>query len=116
MLDQDFCAFLEYKICAALKDTDNEELRGHWCDGVLMPTNERGKLSLQQVKHHRKIVLKAFAGKDGQTPYELVLKFGDDALHRYTHNLDLKVCVPYREDLNWFDIDIEKRTIWIQLD
>jgi hypothetical protein len=116
MLDHDFCAFLEYKICAALRESDDDALAGFWCDGVMLPTNERGYLALQYVKHHRKMVFKAFAGKDGQAIYELVLKFGDKALNNYAKNVDLKECVPYREDLNWFDIDTEERRIWIQLD
>jgi hypothetical protein len=115
MLDQDFCEFLEYRITKALKETANEDVRGFWCDGVLLPTNERGHLALQHVKHHRKIVFKAFIGKDGQSEYELVVKIGNDALNRYTHNEDLKVCVPDIEDLSWFEIDTEKRRVWIQL-
>lgn len=116
MLDQDFCNFLEYKICAALREIDNEAVAGFWCDGVILPTNERGYLTLQHVKHHRKMIFKAFAGKGGQSEYELTLKFGDKALNNYAKNLDLKECVPYRDDLNWFDIDPEKKQIWIQLE
>lgn len=116
MLDREFCEFLEFRITKALQETDNENVRGFWCDGVLLPTNERGRLALQYVRYNRKIVTKAFAGKDGQSEYELILKIGDEALNRYTHNLDLKVCVPDTEDLSWFDIDTEKRQITLQLE
>ncbi|PWV56378.1 hypothetical protein [Chitinophaga sp. S165] len=115
MLDEDFFQFLEYRITEAFKETDDEELRLFWCDGVLPATNERGRLSLQHVKHHRKIVTQAFIGREGQTRYDLVLKIGDEALHSYTHNLDLKVCVPDTDALSWFTIDTEKRKIEIQL-
>jgi hypothetical protein len=36
MLDQDFCTCLEYEICKALENSELEELKGGWCDGVLL--------------------------------------------------------------------------------
>jgi len=40
MLDQDFCEFLEYEICKAFEQSDNGEVKGFWCDGVLLPQFE----------------------------------------------------------------------------
>ncbi|MFA7687799.1 MAG: hypothetical protein WCY25_08030 [Moheibacter sp.] len=35
MIDQDFCEFLEYEICKAFEHSDNDEIKGFWCDGIL---------------------------------------------------------------------------------
>lgn len=36
MLDQDFCEYLEYEICKALEHSDNDQIKGFWCDGILL--------------------------------------------------------------------------------
>ncbi|MBK8627984.1 MAG: hypothetical protein IPN86_21225 [Saprospiraceae bacterium] len=36
MLDQDFCAFLEYEICKAFEHSENDQVKGFWCDGVFL--------------------------------------------------------------------------------
>jgi hypothetical protein len=61
------------------------------------------------------VILKAHIGKDGQTEYELTLKFGKKALSRYARNLDLKACVPNPDQQNWFVIDTKRKKIEIQL-
>ena len=67
------------------------------------------------VNDNREILLTAFIGKDGQTEYELKLKFGRKALSRYERNLDIQECVPSSDDENCFIIDTEKFKIQIQL-
>ncbi len=114
MINRDFCEFLEYEICKAFEHSDNEEINGFWCDGVL--TNQPDSHYSQKfVNDNRQVILKAFIGKDGQTVYELTLKFGNKALSRYARNLDIKECVPNPDKQNWFDIDIERHKIEIQL-
>ncbi len=115
MIDQDFCEFLEYKISKAFEHSDNEETKGFWCDGV--QTNLPDSYYSQKfVNDNRQIVLKAFIGRDGQTEYKLTLKFGNNALSRYSNNLDIKECVPNSEKQNWLHIDTKRNKIDLQLD
>ncbi|MDP3445998.1 MAG: hypothetical protein Q8T08_24320 [Ignavibacteria bacterium] len=115
IIDQEFCEFLEYNICKVLKHMDNEETKGLWCDGVLLnqPANYYSQKFVNDV---RQGILKAFIGKDGQTEYELTLKFGNKALSRYVRNLDIKECVPNPDKENWFSIDTKRNKIEILLD
>lgn len=115
MLDQDFCEFLEYKLCKAFEHSDNEQIKGFWCDGVLLDQPD-SYYSKMFVNNNRKVTLKAFIGKDGQTEYKLTMKFGKKALSRYARNLDIKECVPKPDNQNWFDIDTKRNKIEIQLD
>lgn len=115
MLDQDFCEFLEYGICKALKHADNEEIKGFWCDGVLLSEPDI-YYSQKFVNDNRELKLKAFIGKDGQSVYELTLKLGNKALSRFAGNLDIKECVPGPGKQNWFDIDTRRNKIEITLD
>jgi len=114
MIDRDFCEFLEYEICKAFEYSDDDEIKGFWCDGVLKDQPEL-YYSPKFVNDNRQVILKAHLGKDGQTEYELTLKFGKKALSRYTRNLDLKECVPHPEQQNWFVIDTKRKKIEIQL-
>jgi hypothetical protein len=115
MLDQDFCEFLEFKICKVFEHIDNEQIKGFWCDGVLLDQPDNA-YSQKIVNDNRQVKLKAFIGKDGQTEYELTLRFGNRALSRYARNLDIKECVPNLDKQNWFDIDTKRNKIEIQLD
>jgi hypothetical protein len=36
MIDQDVCEFLAYVICKAFENSDNDDIKGFWCDGVLI--------------------------------------------------------------------------------
>jgi hypothetical protein len=115
MLDQNFCEFLEYELCKAFKHSDNELIKGYWCDGVLLDQPD-SYYSQKFVSNNRQVTLKAFIGKDGQTEYELTMKFGNKALSRYARNLDIKECLPNPDKENWFDIDTKRNKIKIQLD
>ena len=115
MLDQDFCEFLEYELCKAFEHSDNEQIKGFWCDGVLLDQPD-SYYSQKFVNSNRQVILKAFIGKDGQTEYELTMKFGNKALSRYARNLDIKECVPNQDKHNWFNIETKRNKIEIQLD
>jgi hypothetical protein len=115
MLDQDFCEFLEYEICKAIELSDNVEIKGFWCDGILLNQPD-SSYSQKFVNDNKQVLLKALIGKDGQTEYELTLKFGNNALSRYARNLDIKECVPNPGIQNWFDIDTKRNKIEVQLD
>ena len=115
MIDQEFCEYLEYEICRAFEHTDNEQIKGFWCDGVLLDQDENA-YSQKTVNDTRQINLKAFIGKDGQTEYELVLKLGSKALSKYARNLDIRECLPGPDNLEFMVVDIERKRIEIRVD
>ncbi|MGN6438814.1 MAG: hypothetical protein ACTHMM_19880 [Agriterribacter sp.] len=115
MLNNDFCERLERKISEAFTNSGNEKAKHFWCDGVLLPTFEN-EYSRKFVNDNRQIVMAAFIGLSGQDKYELVLKFGDKALSKYARGLDIFECIPNSTNETWFDIDVARRKILIQLD
>ena len=114
MLDIEFCEFLEYKICDLLKHSNDDRIKGFWCDGVLLTEPDK-YYSQKYVNDKKETLLTAFIGNDGQSEYELTLKFGRKALSRYGRNLDIQECFPNPEVENYFRIDREKFKIQIQL-
>jgi hypothetical protein len=115
MIDQDFCVFLEVEICKAFEHFNIEDAKGFWCDGVLL-SQPNSYYSQKFVNDRREIQLKAFIGKDGQSEYEVTLRFGKKSLSRYARNLSIKECVPSSYNTNWFNIDTKKNKLVIQLD
>ena len=88
MLDQNFCETLEYKLCDAFENLENENLKVFWCDGILLSEDDK-YYSQKFVNENRQVKMQAFVGKDGQTLYSLTLKFGNEALSRYARNLNI---------------------------
>jgi hypothetical protein len=115
MLDQNFCEYLEHELCKAFEYSDNEQIKGFWCDGILLDQPD-SYYSEKFVNDNRQITLKAFIGKDGQTEFEMTLKFGNKALSQYSRKMDIKACVPKPDKQNWFHVDTEQNKIEIQLD
>jgi hypothetical protein len=115
MLDQNFCEYLEYHLCKAFALSDKTDVKGFCCDGILLPS-DKAYYSEKFVNDNRQVILKAFTGKDGQTEYEVFLKFGDKALSRYTTNLGITDCLPDPTTDHWFDVDGGKGTIEVRLD
>ncbi len=114
MLDCDFCIFLEFKICDALDSVETNAFWGLWCDGVLLSEPDI-YYSRKYINDNRQVRLKAFVGEDGQTVYELTLKFGPKALSRCARGLSIRECVPTADTKDWFSIDFEEKRIEIQL-
>ena len=110
-----FFEFLEYEISEAFPNSTNERVKHFWCDGILLPTFEN-EYSKKFVSDNKQIVMTAFMGLSGQDKYELTLKFGNIALSKYARSLNISECLPKPENSNWFDIDIERQKISIQLD
>lgn len=115
MLDQEFCEFLAYELSKAFGNSNNELIKGFWCDGVLLNQSD-SHYSQKFVNDNRQVILKAFIGNDGQTEYELTLKFGSTSLSRYARSLDMKETIPNSGKSNWFDIDTKLKKIEVQLD
>ena len=115
MLDEEFCEFLEYRICKFFEQSDNLETKGFWCDGILLTELEK-HYSQKYINDNRQVILKAYISKEGQTEYELTLKFGRKALSKYAKNADIQECMPSSENVNWLNINITERKIEIQFD
>jgi hypothetical protein len=115
MLDQAFCETLEYKLCDAFENSDDENLKGFWCDGVLL-SEDNQYYTQKFVNDNRHVKMKAFVGKDGQKVYGLTLFFGSKALSRYARNLDMTDCIPATDYIEWFKIDVEKKEIEVSLE
>jgi len=94
--------------------SDDKNLRGFWCDGVLMPTNDL-QLTKKNINDKRKIVTKAFLGYDGQDEYDMTINFGQYSLRRYAKGTDLSDCLPNEETMDWVSLDMKSKTIELQL-
>lgn len=115
MIDQEFCDFLEQAVSDALQQLDNDKTKGFWCDGIL-PSQPEIHYSTKYVNDNREVQFKAFIGKDGQTEYAMILKFGSKSLSRYTRDLTIQECIPGPDKENWVIIDIDNKIIEVQLD
>lgn len=114
MIDKAFCELLEYKITAALQNSNDDRVRGYWCDGVLLPTFDH-EYSQKYVNDNRRITLTAFIGLDGQDKYEIILLFGKTALSKYARRLDVSDCIPELDTANGFTFNCDKKQLIIAL-
>lgn len=108
MIDRQFCELLEYRLTAAFKSAGDDTLHSFWCDGILPPENGA-------VNGKRSIVLEAFVGQSGQTPYRLILHLGNKAISRSARQLSLDMCIPDTAFDNWIRIDILRAELEVQL-
>ena len=109
---KNFYDHLEYHISAALEEfsKDDERLKGYWCDGVVECAETN---SLKQVWVDGREILKAFAGKNGQGEYKLILKF-DDITRSHIEECNLLNYIPINESKSWFNIDVSSKIMEIQ--
>jgi len=112
--NEDFCSFLEYHLTATFQNSNDRNISSLWCDGIL-PSLIIKQISKKSVNDARKIITKAFIGKDGQTEFEMTIFFGKYSLRRYSKGTSLEDCVPENDSMDWVNIDLEKRTIELQL-
>jgi hypothetical protein len=111
--DQKFCSVLEYHLTKAFKNSDDENVKGFWCDGVMVPSNSQ--LFKKNINDSRKIVTTAFIGKDGQQEFLMTVKFGPRSLSKYARDLPLNDCLPELTASGWWILDSKKRAIELQL-
>ncbi len=108
--NEKFCDFLEYHLCQTFRKSDDKSIRSLWCDGVIC-----AHFSRKHVNDNRKITTMAWIGKDGQTEYEMTLKFGKYALRRYARGSEMIDCIPSSDSMDWVKVNIETNKITIQL-
>jgi hypothetical protein len=110
--NEDFCSFLEYHLCAAFKNSADNDTKYLWCDGVNIPSSGTAR---KHVNDTRTIVTKAWIGLDGNDEYEMTLKFGKKALSKYARGLDIKECLPSDSNTDWITLGSEQKTITLEL-
>ena len=63
----------------------------------------------------KKIETLAWMEVNGQKRYEMIIKLGPDSMKNYMEGLSLIDCLPSEESLDWVILDVEKKTIELQL-
>ena len=111
--NEDFCLFLEYHLSGTFANSEQNNIKWLWCDGVMMPFENQ--LSKKYVNDNRKIITKAWIGHDGNNQYEMTIKFGRYSLRRYARGTSLESCVPSEEAMDWINIDVINKTIELML-
>ena len=114
MLDDIFCSKLEYKICEVFRNMSDIDLKGFWCDGIILPDSDA--ISLDGIIAKKQISGQAFIGKDGQTKYDLTLEFGEKTLNFVTNGQISTDYLPIKTYQEWFDIDVNNKKIIIKFD
>ena len=109
--DKDFCDHLEYHLSRTLRNSSNNKIKWLWCDGVMQPLNEPNKNSINSSQ----IITEAYIGVDGQSIYQMTIKLGALSLQKYISGQDLIDTLPSEESLNWIFLDLDSKTIQIQL-
>lgn len=113
--DEDFCSHLEYHLSRTFQNSPDKRLRWFGCDGVSIPS-QSSQLSIESITKTKKIETLAWMKVNGQDKYEMTIKLGPNSLKNYEQGLRLIDCLPSEESLDWITLDIEKRTIELQLD
>lgn len=109
--NKDFCDHLEYHLSRTLRNSSNNKIKWVWCDGVKQPLPEHNKNSVNSSQ----IITEAYIGVDGQSIYQMTIKLGSLSLQKYISGQDIIDTLPSEESLDWVSIDLDKKTIQIQL-
>jgi hypothetical protein len=109
----DFCQRLEYHLARAFSNAGNNEFRWIWCDGIEVP--DAINQSLENFVDTKEITTGAWLGVTGQDKYKMTIKLGDKSFEELKKGLSLNNCLPSEESLDWVDIDIQNKSIILQL-
>lgn len=118
MLDEDFLVSLEYEISYALENAAENRKNSYWCDGIYLPASAND-FSPEKVSETRKINLRAAMPKgqyeEKEFWFDLVLKFGNQSLERYSGGKCIADCIPDTNSADWIELDAENKIIEVQL-
>jgi Uncharacterised protein family (UPF0158) len=109
----DFCVYLEYHLCRTFQNSPDKRFRWFGCDGVDMPS--LNSLSVENITKTKKIETLAWMEINGQKRYVMIIKLGPGSMKNYIESLSLIDCLPSEESLDWVTLEIEKKTIELQL-
>jgi hypothetical protein len=113
VIDVDFCARLEYKLTRALQASDDPDLRGWWCDGVIASINHVEKIRFEQ--EAIMILATAFLGTTGQESYELHLHFGSVSSRCLRQGMRIDDILPSEPFEEWATIDLSRKSLTVYL-
>ena len=106
---------MEFRICKELEKSEDQVLKGFWCDGVSWLPGDN-QLNKKHVNDSRKIITKAWVGKTGQDEYQATINFGRKALSKYSKGITLMNSIPDIEsEIDWIEIDTDNKTIVLEL-
>lgn len=112
--NEKLCSYLENYLGEAFGEAEQQEVKGLWCDGVLMPVFDN-QLTKKSVNDTRKIITTAFIGYSDTHNFTLVIRFGKYALRRYAKGVELIDCLAVEHKMNRIKVDVDNRTIELQL-
>ena len=121
MFDEDFCIQLEYSISDALTKSADIDWRRCWCDGILLPDNEKDFESTQ-IYNTRVLFIKAWIdeGREetkerGQFLYDMRIEFGEMSINALRIGGNLEDCIPTTGADSWILLERKNKNIYIQL-
>ena len=110
----DFCAYLEYHLTRAFLNAPSaNKFECVWCDGVDTP--DIRDISMGNFIATREIITRAWLGYSGQDIYKMTIKLGEKSWEKCLKGHGLIRCLPTDKSIDWVDLDIENRTIVLQL-
>jgi hypothetical protein len=113
--NENFCSHLEYLLGQTFENSDRQDLKGFWCDGISWNLNSDNQLTKKSVNDRRLIETKALIGKDGQDEYKMTIRFGKYSLRRYAKGTEMIDCIPSSDSMDWIEIEPENKKIEIRL-
>lgn len=111
----EFCEKLEFHLTRTFKNAEDKELKAFWCDGIDPTGVDDLQTTRKSVNDTRKLVTKAWLGKDGQDVYEMTLLLGPKGLSNYAKGKSLLDCLPSDDTFDWINLDTVSRTIELKL-
>ncbi len=109
-----FCNYLEFHLTRAFKNSPRANKFEHiWCDGVEEP--EVKDLWIEDFMETREVITRAWLGFDGENIYKMTVKLGDKSWEKCMKGLSLIRCLPSDRSIDWVDLDIQNRSIILQL-
>jgi hypothetical protein len=112
--NEEFCSELEYRLTRFFAQSADSKLKGLWCDGILMPSEDSQSIK-GKANDRLTILTKAWLGSDGQGEYEMIIRLGQCALRRHAEGANLAECIPGEESVDWVTVNMDKKTIELQL-
>jgi hypothetical protein len=112
--NQNFCYELEYHLTRAFENAPDPEISKIWCDGVLMPSENR-QLQRENVFSTQKIETEAWMVMTENEKYQMTIKLGKRSIKKCREGLPLSDCLPDENSLKWISIDRENKSIELQL-
>lgn len=114
MFNPNFLNALEYQINNDLQNLNDHALEGYFCEG-LMQADDTDNFNKKYIEEKKIVMLQAYLGTDAGSRYDVVLKFGPQALDCVKNDRDLMSCIPAELNAQSLRIVPEEALMEIQL-